>query len=59
MYKLMNCQCLIKTKVCLVLKVLKRVLGGSGVGSVGVKPIMPLADPVTFLKRFLSSYTRR
>ena len=34
LYKLMNCQCFIKTKVCHVLKVLKRV-GGAGSGASG------------------------
>lgn len=51
LYKLMNCQCFLKTKVCHVLKVLRGLEEQRG-----VKPIMSLADPVTFLKRFLSSF---
>lgn len=58
LYKLMNCQCFIKTKVCHVLKVLKRVVG-AGLGVWAVQPILSLADIVTFLKRFLSSFKRR
>lgn len=55
----MNCQCFIKTKVCHVLKVLRRVGGAEWehvcacvCGRGWREPIMSLADPVTFLKRF-------
>lgn len=34
LYKLMNCQCFVKTQVCYVLRVLQRV-GGAGQGACG------------------------
>lgn len=55
LYKLMNCQCFIKTKVYHVLKVLKSV-GEAGLRVWAVKPMLSLADSDTFLKRFLSSF---